>query len=67
MMHPKSFKKLVIDNAVGILWSQWVNLGAWSRAEQTMKCFSDRRALLPFQVISANTKSVYRRSPWTGA
>ncbi len=48
MMHPKSFKKLVIDNAVGILWSQWVNLGAWSRAEQTMKCFSDPESAITF-------------------
>ncbi len=31
MMHPKSFKRLIVDNAVGILWSQWVNLGAWSK------------------------------------
>jgi len=47
-MHPKSFKKLVIDNAVGILWSHWVNLGAWSRAEQTMKCFSDPESAITF-------------------
>jgi len=48
MMHPKSFKRLIVDNAVGMLWSQWVNLGAWSRAEQRVKCFTDPESAIAF-------------------
>jgi len=47
-MHPKSFKRLIVDNAVGMLWSQWVNLGAWSRAAQTVSCFSDPESAIAF-------------------
>jgi len=47
-MHPKSFKRLIVDNAVGMLWSQWVNLGAWSRAEQRVSCFSDPESAIAF-------------------
>ncbi|MDI9368783.1 MAG: hypothetical protein QM445_10620, partial [Thermotogota bacterium] len=48
MMHPKSFRKLIVDNAVGMLWSQWVNLGAWSRAEQRVNSFSDPESAIAF-------------------
>jgi hypothetical protein len=48
MMHPKSFKTLIIDNAVGLLWDQWVNLGAWSKPGQSAKVFSDPECAIAF-------------------
>jgi len=48
MMHPKSFKRLIVDNAVGMLWNQWVNLGAWSGAEQRVNSFSDPECAIAF-------------------
>jgi len=48
MMDPKSFKTLIIDNAVGLLWDQWMNLGAWSKTGQSVKAFSDPESAIAF-------------------
>jgi len=48
MMDPKSFKTLIIDSAVGLLWDQWMNLGAWSKTGQSVKAFSDPESAIAF-------------------
>jgi len=47
-MDPKSFKKLIIDNAVGLLWDQWMSLGARSKTDQLAKAFSDPESAIVF-------------------